>query len=217
MALLVDVLYFKGTWEKEFEDYYTTDRVFYGTKGKQKVPTMRYTRFLDYAETSTYQAVSLPYTCESVNRKGFAMRIYVPKSKHTIADILEDIWNNEYEFYSEQEEVYLSLPRFDISNKVDVKTILREMGLSCILVSTDIIPECIEGLQIADIAQQVRIKVDESGTEAAAVNFMVEAGCLPPDEKPKPKVMKVNKPFLFEIVEETTNMVLFSGVINNIE
>ena len=217
LALLVDVLYFKGTWEKEFDDYDTNDRMFYGTKGKQKVPTMRYTRFLDYAETPTCQAVSLPYTCESVNRKGFAMRIFVPKTKHTIADILEDMWNNEYEFHTEREEVNLSLPRFEVENKVDVKSVLSNMGLACILESNDIIPDCIKDLQISDIAQQVKIKVDENGTEAAAVTFDVMAAGCPNFERPKPKVMKVNKPFLFEIVEESTNMILFSGVINNIE
>ena len=217
LALLVDVLYFKGTWEKEFDDYDTNDRVFYGTKGKQKVPTMRYTRFLDYAETPTCQAVSLPYTCESVNRKGFAMRIFVPKTKHTIADILEDMWNNEYEFHTEREEVNLSLPRFEVENKVDVKSVLSNMGLACILESNDVIPDCIKDLQISDIAQQVKIKVDENGTEAAAVTFMTEVGCCPPEVEPTPKVMKVNKPFLFEIVEETTLTILFSGVINNIE
>ncbi len=217
LALLVDVLYFKGTWEKEFDDYDTNDRVFYGTKGKQKVPTMRYTRFLDYAETPTCQAVSLPYTCESVNRKGFAMRIFVPKTKHTIADILEDMWNNEYEFHTEREEVNLSLPRFEVENKVDVKSVLSNMGLACILESNDIIPDCIKDLQISDIAQQMIIKVGENGTEAAAVTFDVMAAGCPNFERPKPKVMKVNKPFLFEIVEESTNMILFSGVINNIE
>ena len=217
LALLVDVLYFKGTWEKEFDDYDTNDRVFYGTKGKQKVPTMRYTRFLDYAETPTCQAVSLPYTCESVNRKGFAMRIFVPKTKHTIADILEDMWNNEYEFHTEREEVNLSLPRFEVENKVDVKSVLSNMGLACILESNDIIPDCIKDLQISDIAQQVKIKVDENGTEAAAVTFDVMAAGCPNFERPRPKVMKVNKPFLFEIVEETTHTILFSGVINNIE
>lgn len=217
LALLVDVLYFKGTWEKEFDDYDTNDRVFYGTKGKQKVPTMRYTRFLDYAETPTCQAVSLPYTCESVNRKGFAMRIFVPKTKHTIADILEDMWNGEYEFHTEREEVNLSLPRFEVENKVDVKSVLSNMGLACILESNDIIPDCIKDLQISDIAQQMIIKVGENGTEAAAVTFDVMAAGCPNFERPKPKVMKVNKPFLFEIVEESTNMILFSGVINNIE
>lgn len=72
-------------------------------------------------------------------------------------------------------------------------------------------------MQISDIAQQVKIKVDEQGTEAAAVTFMAEAGCCPPEVEPTLKVMRVNKPFLFEIVEESTNTILFSGVINNIE
>lgn len=43
------------------------------------------------------------------------------------------------------------------------------MGLACVLESCDIIPQCIKGLQISDISQQVKIKVDEQGTEAAAV------------------------------------------------
>ena len=217
LAMLVDLLYFTGTWEKEFDDYDTTDRVFYGTKGKQKVPTMRYTRYLEYAETPTYQAVSLPYICESVNHKRFAMRIYLPTAKHTIEDVLEEMWNGEYEFHTEREEVDLSLPRFEVENKVDVKSLLSNMGLACILESNDIIPDCIKDLQISDIAQQVKIKVDENGTEAATVTFMTEVGCCPPEVEPTPKVMKVNKPFLFEIVEETTLTILFSGVINNIE
>ncbi len=217
LAMLVDVLYFKGAWENEFDDYNTTNRVFYGSKGKQKVPTMRYTRYLDYVETPTYQAVSLPYTCESVNHKRFAMRIYLPTAKHTVEDVLEEMWNDEYEFYTEREEVCLSLPRFEVENKVDVKSILSDMGLACILESNDIIPDCIKDLQISHIAQQVKIKIDENGTEAAAVTFMeMPSGC-PPDAEHDPKVVKVNKPFLFEIVEESTNMILFSGVINNIE
>ena len=217
LALIVDILYFKGSWENKFDDGNTTDRIFYGTNGKKKVPTMRRQGFMDYQETPVYQAVSLPYTCMSNNHKRFAMHIYLPVGKHTIADVLEEMWNDEYEFYSEREEVRLSLPRFEVSNKVDAKDILKNIGLSCILESNDIIPECIEGLQIADIAQQVKIKVDENGTEAAAVTFLPEPGCCPRDEKLSSKVMRVNKPFLFEIVEESTNTILFSGVINNID
>lgn len=217
LALIVDILYFKGRWENKFDDFNTIDRMFYGTNGKKKVPTMRRQGFMDYRETPAYQAVRLPYTCMSANHKQFAMRIYLPIGKHTIRDVLEEMWNDEYKFYTEREEVKLSLPRFEVSNKVEVKEILKDMELSCLLESKDIIPECIEGLQIADIAQQVKIEVDEYGTEAAALTFIAEYGCCPPDEKPQPKVMRVNKPFLFEIVEETTNTILFSGVVNNIE
>lgn len=217
LALLVDVLYFKGAWEEEFDNYKTADRMFYGTKGKLKVPTMRRTGMMEYVETPMYQAVSLPYTCMSINHKRFAMRVYLPTGKHTITDVLEEMRNDEYEFRSECEEVKLSLPCFEVSNKVDVEAILKNMGLACILESKDIIPDCIKDLQISDIVQQVKIKVNESGTEAAAATFTPMVGCSPSDEKLQPKIMKVNKPFLFEIVEESTNMVLFSGVVNNIE
>ena len=217
LALIVDILYFKGAWEYEFDEYNTKDRMFYGTKGKAKVPTMQSEGRMDYAETSVYQAVRLPYMCESVNHKEFAMRIYLPKNKYGISDVLYFIQNEDYELYTEREEVKLSLPKFEAANNIDVKNLLSRMGLTCVLESYDIIPQCIKGLQISDITQQVKIKVDEQGTEAAAVTFMAVTGCCPPEIEPTPKVMRVNKPFLFEIVEETTNTILFSGVINNIE
>lgn len=217
LALIVDILYFKGVWEYEFDEYNTKDRMFYGTKGKAKVPTMLRAGRMDYAETSVYQAVCLPYMCESINQKEFAMHIYLPKNKYGISDVLNFIQNEDYELHTEREEVKLSLPKFEVANNIDVKKLLSQMGLACVLESCNIIPQCIKGLQISDIAQQVKIKVDEQGTEAAAVTFMAEAGCCPPEVEPTPKVMKVNKPFLFEIVEETTHTILFSGVINNIE
>ena len=217
LALIVDILYFKGSWEDEFDEYNTKDRMFYGTKGKAKVPTMLRTGMMDYAETPVYQAVRLPYMCESVNHKEFAIRIYLPKNKYGISDVLNFIQDEDYELYTEREEVKLSLPKFEVANNIDVKNLLSRMGLSCVLESYDIIPQCIKGLQISDITQQVKIKVDEQGTEAAAVTFEAVAGCCPPEIEPMPKVMRVNKPFLFEIVEETTHTILFSGVINNIE
>lgn len=217
LALIVDILYFKGSWEDEFNEYNTKDRMFYGTKGKAKVPTMQSEGRMDYAETSVYQAVRLPYMCESVNHKEFAMRIYLPKNKYGISDVLNFIQDEDYELYTEREEVKLSLPKFEVANNIDVKNLLSRMGLSCVLESYDIIPQCIKGLQISDITQQVKIKVDEQGTEAAAITFEAVAGCCPPEIEPMPKVMRVNKPFLFEIVEETTHTILFSGVINNIE
>lgn len=217
LALIVDILYFKGSWEYEFDEYNTKDRMFYGTKGKVKVPTMQSEGRIDYADTSIYQAVRLPYMCESMNHKEFSIHIYLPKNKYGVNDVLNFIRDENYELYTKREEVKLSLPKFEVANNIDIKKLLKQMGLSCVLESCDIIPQCIKGLQISDIAQQVKIKVDEQGTEAAAVTFMAEAGCCPPEVELTPKVMRVNKPFLFEIMEESTNTILFSGVINNIE
>lgn len=214
-SLIVDILYFKGSWRDQFYEENTAERIFYGTQGKKKVPTMHRQGRMDYKETPVYQAVNLLYTCVSANHKQFAMRIYLPVGEHTISDVLEEMRKAEYKFSSKFEEVDLSLPRFEVTSRLDLTALLKSMGMSCLFESENIIPECIEGSQMADIVQQVKVKVDENGTEAAAVTCC-SVGCLW-YEKPHPKVMKVNKPFLFEIVEETTNTVLFSGVINNIE
>ena len=117
----------------------------------------------------------------------------------------------------EEEEVKLSLPKFTIESKVNMKRALQQLDLDCIFKSPDIIPDCIKDLQISDILQQVKIKVNENETEAAALTEVVMClGCPSPEPK-KPVVMTVNRPFLFEIAEEYSNTILFAGLINNIE
>jgi serine protease inhibitor len=116
-----------------------------------------------------------------------------------------------------EEEVKLTLPKFTIKSNVDMKQVLREIGLECIFESTDIVPGLINDVRIDDISQQVKIKVDENETEAAALTEMCVAMGLPPTEIKEPVVMNVNRPFMFEIAEEYSQTILFTGIINHIE
>lgn len=145
------------------------------------------------------------------------MRIYLPKPKHSLQDVLRELWDNEFVCCTEEQEVKLSLPRFSVTSSFDMQKLFEELDLGCIYESADIIPKCIKGLQISQIKQQVKVSVDENGTEAAAVTNMAMCGCCPPESKPEPVVMTVNRPFIFEIAEDTTNTILFAGVINNVE
>ena len=97
--------------------------------------------------------------------------------------------------------------------------VLQQIGLEDIFKSTDISPLLADHLQISDIAQRVKIIVNETETEAAALTYVVNVGCPPHEETvdDEPIVMTVDRPFLFEIVEESSGMVLFTGIINNIE
>ena len=79
--LLTDILYFKAKWDERFYEEDTAERIFYGTKGKEKVPMMRKTDALMYSETQTCQHVQLRYMCMSEQDKCFTMRIYLPKEK----------------------------------------------------------------------------------------------------------------------------------------
>lgn len=215
--LLTDILYFKAKWEACFDEEDTKKRIFNGTKGKEKVPMMRNTETFMYGETKTCQVVQLSYMCETEQDKSFSMRIYLPKEKHSFSDVLQELRNKEFCLDLTEEEVKLSLPKFTIETNVDMEHVLRELGLECVFESVDIVPRLVNDVRIDDIIQQVKIKVDECETEAAALTEVCEIGCLPPSFMKEPVVMNVNRPFMFEIAEEYSNTILFAGIINHIE
>ena len=215
--LLTDILYFKAKWDERFYEEDTKERILYGTKGKEKVPMMRKTDSLMFSETQTCQVVQLRYMCMSEQDKYFTMRIYLPKEKCSISDVLHELWNNEFYFDMTEEDVKLTLPKFTIKSNADMKQVLKDIGLECIFESADIVPGLVNDVRIDDISQQVKIKVDENETEAAALTEMCVAMGPPPTEIREPVIMNVNRPFMFEIAEEYSNTILFTGIINHIE
>ena len=215
--LLTDILYFKAKWDERFYEEDTKERIFYGTKGKEKVPMMRKTDSLMFSETQTCQVVQLRYMCMSEQDKYFTLRIYLPKEKCSISDVLHELWNNEFYFDMTEEDVKLTLPKFTIKSNADMKQVLKDIGLECIFESADIVPGLVNDVRIDDISQQVKIKVDENETEAAALTEMCVAMGPPPTEIREPVIMNVNRPFMFEIAEEYSNTILFTGIINHIE
>lgn len=215
--LLTDILYFKAKWDERFYEEDTKERIFYGTKGKEKVPMMRKTDSLMFSETQTCQVVQLRYMCMSEQDKYFTMRIYLPKEKCSISDVLHELWNNEFYFDMTEEDVKLTLPKFTIKSNADMKQVLKDIGLECIFESADIVPGLVNDVRIDDISQQVKIKVDANETEAAALTEMCVAMGPPPTEIREPVIMNVNRPFMFEIAEEYSNTILFTGIINHIE
>lgn len=217
IAIITDILYFKAMWNEPFEECDTKEQLFHGTKGKAKVPMMKRTGTMEYRETYNCQMVRMRYECMTKDQKSFSMRIYLPKPKHCFEEVLHEIWDHEFCLDMEYEEVKLSLPRFSVESSIDMNRTLADMGLSCIFGSKNIIPGCIKDLKIEQIIQQTKVVVDESGTEAAAVTSVgMCLGCCPM-EKPKPIIMTVNRPFIFEIAEDSTNTILFTGIINNID
>ena len=215
--LLTDILYFKAKWDERFYEEDTKERIFYGTKGKEKVPMMRKTDSLMFSETQTCQVVQLRYMCMSEQDKYFTLRIYLPKEKCSISDVLHELWNNEFYFDMTEEDVKLTLPKFTIKSNADMKQVLKDIGLECIFESANIVPGLVNDVRIDDISQQVKIKVDENETEAAALTEMCVAMGPPPTEIREPVIMNVNRPFMFEIAEEYSNTILFTGIINHIE
>jgi serpin B len=75
-----------------------------------------------------------------------------------------------------------------------------------------------EWLKVESVAHKAVITVDRNGTEAAAVTHAVMLwGCPPDSFKKKRKMVRLNRPFLFAIMHNETELPVFVGILNCID
>ena len=68
-------------------------------------------------------------------------------------------------------------------------------------------------LKIEKIIHKTYLKVDESGTEAAAVTAVLINAYCAKEETRRPPVMRVDHPFVFIITDMASGNILFAGGI----
>jgi hypothetical protein len=64
---------------------------------------------------------------------------------------------------------------------------------------------------ISDMGQVAKIKLDEEGTEAAAITWIAGAEAISTDPEPVIIEFHANRPFLYVISEQSTGVILFIG------
>jgi serpin B len=217
LAILTGAIYFLGKWENEFEPSSTAPADFLRPgKAAISVATMWQTGRFRYAQTESCRAVELPY-------KGgkLAMVVMLPQEGAVVAPSVgalgpgrqQAIGNLLDNLDCPSRDVTVGLPRFEMDTTMDLKEALSQMGM------TDAFdPEKADFSGMIDhdefalsaVLHKARVKVDEQGTEAAAVTIMaLAAGAIEEEEI----IFHVNRPFLFLIVERQTGAVLFMGSV----
>ena len=113
-----------------------------------------------------------------------------------------------------QQEADLSMPRFELSFETSLKDVLVAMGMDAAFDPGGADFSGIRasgGLFISDVKHKTFLKVDEEGTEAAAVTS-VEIG---ETSVPQHFTMVVDRPFLLVIHDTHTQSMLFMGRVGN--
>ena len=207
LAYLLNALYFKSGWSEPFKKAMTEEELFAGAAGLEKLPMMKRFSNISYAETDVFQAVNLPY-----GNGAFSMTVLLPKEGFSPSDVTRSLKEGEQLSFS-QPKVDLWLPRFETSFNVKLNDILSAMGMPA---SFD--PDNAQfkkmsryAFYLSYVRQDAVIKVNEEGTEAAAVSSagMVGATAMPPAEEPV--VFHADHPFLYLITESSTGAILFAG------
>jgi serpin B len=211
--VLVNALYFYGSWKNIFEAEDTHDADFHALDGSTvSVPTMLQTAGSGYADGDGYTLVDVPYAGDHLS-----MVIVMPDDGKfaAIRDAVTPAWLDTAVEDAAPKTLDLSLPKFELtSDSLDLREPLIAMGMtSAFSESADFSGITTDGqLVIKKVIQKAFVGIDETGTEAAAATAVVGGFLAPPESLP----VAIDRPFLF-FIRDLNGMVLFSGQIVNPE
>jgi serine protease inhibitor len=212
VMFLINALYFKGDWTKEFKTENTQKAEFVGTNTTKMVDMMNQTTEFKYADLKDYQLVELPYGGEK-----YTMNIVLPKNtsiENVVKNLNSAAWQSAQNSLTKR-KVVVGLPKFKIEYSKKLNGILQQMGMvKAFSDQADLskIAKPAGKLKVGFVKQDTFVAVDEKGTEAAAVTTIgIEVTSLPV----YPEII-CNKPFAFLITEKTSNTIMFIGKVSNL-
>ena len=202
VMILLNAVYFKGKWIRPFEKESNQKLYFYNLgKNKIKVETMIQVEHFRYFENSEIQVIELPF------QEDFMSAIIILPSKKT--DINTYIENklcqknnlNDIINKLEYAKVHLELPKFELEFDKLLNDDIKKSGIKKIFNSNEADLSGLYGnggLFVSQIIHKTYLKVNEDGTEAAAVTLIaVDEAAMEEPQKEIVHKMKVNRPFLF--------------------
>ena len=191
-SVALNVLYFKGQWEKTFDKKDTREQAFYGPGGPVQSDFMH----RSFSGHAFVQAADYTGTVLEMS-SGATMEFILPREGLTPADLLADegqaaqilTWDKAQ---WERGRVRLALPKFEYGGAMDL---------------TGLMPP---GAELR-VEQGTYIKVDEQGAEAAA--YTAAAGGAAP-EPPKELDLVLDRPFLYTL-HAPDGTLLFVGAVQD--
>lgn len=207
---LLNSLYFKARWESEFAPEKTQEGDFTTSSGKViKAHFMQTQRMAAYVENEWFTSTSLSYLNDS-----YVMRLILPQPKIGIDQVLQALSESDGNLWKNVvlAEINLKMPRFTLENKMDLTPTLQALGMKkAFSGGADFSSMSDVATYISLVQQATRLKVDEEGSEGAAVTVIGgETSPGMPEEKVD---FFLDRPFLFQILEPATGTVLFMGQV----
>lgn len=224
---LLNVVYFKGNWAFPFAAIDTHKRDFKNLDGSSNKVDMMSKVFEDclaYHEDHNFKAIKLPY-----RQSNAAMFVILPADDNAL-DIAER-WqklspNDRANFLHALKtspafngEVVVRLPKFELDITNNLVDNLKAMGIENSFSGGAEFFNIVNGapLKIENAQHRAKVKVDELGTEAAAITeISLEVTALPPQFQPPKVYFVADRPFLFLLRDTQANITLFVGVVNNL-
>ena len=210
LCVLLNAIYFKGAWEDKFAPYATRPADFTHEDGStDKVDMMHQRKRFAVGSNGSFQTIRLPY-----GNGAYRMYILLPNGGHSVADIIAGLTPQSWEAVLNSlstRQVDLKLPKFETEYTIPLNEVLMSLGIVDAFSPADADFSLMsrQASHIDMVLQKARIKVNEEGTEAAAVTAI---GMTTTAVNPSgPWLFHADHPFLYVITEASTGAIFFMG------
>jgi serine protease inhibitor len=221
LLLLLNAVYFKGQWTHKFDKAETQQRDFTLAGGPVKqVSRMAQSGRFDYFETPQMQAIRL-----SFGDGALAMEVFLPAKSSSLvaleAELTAEHWTGWQAQYALRSGT-IELPRFELKSNYRLNGPLQALGVTRAFHPDDAqLTDMFSSAPgqprtwrffISSVLQSTYWKVDEEGSEAAAVTTTgIRAAAV---ARPvQPFHMIVDRPFFCAIEDRRSGALLFVGAI----
>ena len=226
-AVILNAIYFKGKWVKPFDRRFNTKTDFFNhgqTATVTEFMTQKRT-FYDYADVQIngeqpVQVLQLPY-----QENNMSMLIVLPRDRDGLRRILSST-ENMAALSSSLDTLTLSsayvnvlLPKFTLEAEYDLPKALKALGMRDAFNGSKADFSGINGRRdifVSDVKHKAYVKVDEVGTEAAAVTAIITRFTMSAIVGPDPINFTADHPFLFLIKDNTHDLILFMGMVEQL-
>jgi len=217
VLVLVNAIYFNGTWKYEFDEENTYTGIFNSFNNNNIT--------CDFMKSGK---IKTKYVCDNektlavlpYGNGNFEMVLYMPKNVTDMATVLSDLSANNFNSLytgADEDSIVVHLPKFKIETEtISIREMLQTLGMEISFTPLADFSNIFGsgGVYIDDVLHKAFIDVNEEGTEAAAATVVIFLRAVA-DGEAEEKVFYFNKPFLFFIREQSTGEILFAGKMIN--
>lgn len=211
-AILMNAIYFNGTWSNKFDKHDTRTEPFKGyTRDIKRVQMMHQKDEFQYAEDSLLTAIQLPY-----GNNAYSMTVLLPRNGVSTGEVMQTLSPARLHQLDDKMEkcvVDLKLPRFSTEAEIPLNDVIAQLGAPIIFEGglADFSLMADGGLAVSRMFQKAKIDVAEEGTKAAAVTaaMIVTTSLFQP--KPREVNFYADHPFIYLIKERSSGAILFIG------
>lgn len=217
VCVLLNAIYFKGTWESQFRKSSTHDAPFNVSAGRQVPVAMMYQKGeFKLLEEQDFQAVSLPY-----RGKSLSMVVLLPRTVEGLAALERQVSDQSLAAWLAKldrqptQKIDLFLPKFKLETGYDLVSNFMKMGMNEAFQpgTADFrgMGWPIGRLFISQIKHKAFVEVNEEGTEAAAATA-VEMATKAMLHYPR---FRADHPFVYLVRDNRSGSILFMGRMAN--